>query len=497
MTDPSSLIPSYRFEFQGGISGTSHVQRVFHDEGAKVPERFSFSLDDLPLIAGLGQRLSHCLADLIDVAVSIFISDRLAPRTRTNDQRPLDVRWHRKLHLVVPVRDPQHWRQPEIAECLDELLYFLTNDDWTIDFTNRQHDPRQSEIQASLFEPPPGPVTSVLHSGGLDSLFGMIDRLLDNEVATVMPVTVTTNSKGLALAQDVVRELRGADPWFVSRLQPAQLQINLTGGIRSRDDRESSHRTRVVLFLAAGIITAALTDQSHLFVCENGVGAIGLPMTPDQWGPRATKAMHPRTLALFAQLSSLALNRQISIHNLGLFATKAELVERFIDGPFAGVARATVSCDRATYSSKGKACGKCTSCLFRRLALVATGTDSLIDEGATDYEIDWLKPGADWAPENAIPLVAMRTQVERMRLALEGNAGFAGIASEFPDLCKVLDIAPFLGCSAIEIENNLLRLYKSHVGEFDALVAKIDRPGWGRASSLIGLPPTAASVMAS
>lgn len=494
MNSPSAEIPTYRFEFQGGISGISHAERTFHGAEGDLKDRISFCFDDLPLAGSLGRQVSTRIADLIDIAVSVSISDRLAPRQRPGDPRPADDRWHRNLHVVIPVRAPQCWRRPDIVECLDQLLNFLTHDHWTVEFTNRLHNNRQSESQTSFLDQPANPAAPVLHSGGLDSLIGLVDRLSVSDVPTVIPVTVTTNARIRVVTEAVIKELGKADSRFASRLQPAHVHISIVGGERARDDREQSHRTRAMLFLATGIASTVLACEDRLYVCENGVGAISLPMTPDHWGPRASKAMHPKTLALFAKLSSLALDQQVSIHNIGLFATKSELTSKLINDRFVNAARMTASCDRASYSSRGKACGKCTSCILRRVALIAGESDSRIDSGVTSYQTDWLDPATTWDHKNTLQLLAMRSQFEELRSALDDNTGFTGLVSAFPDLYDVVDIAPNLGINETEVEDRLMRLYTAYIHEFEAFVARIDRPGWGQKAVISDLTRPTSSM---
>lgn len=488
---PRHPIPTYRFEFRGGLSKIGCVDRVCSGADGGRSQRIHYRLDDLPLAGSLGRQVPALVADLIDVAAAIYVSDRLALREQPNDPRPVHDRWHRRLHVVIPVRYPHRWRRPEVVECLAQLLTFLTDDRWTFEFTDRLHVPRQSEAQASFRWQPPFPTVVVLHSGGLDSLVGLIDRLSAVDVATVIPVTVITNRRVYSATQGIIEELGKAVSSIGPLLQPARLHITIPRGGRPRDDREHSHRARVMLFLAAGVGVAVLADTDRLYVCENGVGAISLPMTSDHWGARASKAVHPKTLALFATLASLVLDRPIAIQNIGLFATKGELVRKLDRDGFAAAARRTVSCDRTTYLGHGHACGKCTSCLLRRVALGAEGLDALIDGQAISYEIDWFDPAVHWESENVVQLAAMRSQVEQLRSANQGKPSFASLEYAFPTLLDVVDLAPTFGLDEGEVEHGLLRLYQAHVGEFDAFVAKIDRPDWGRQMAVTELPQAA------
>lgn len=484
-----SLVPTYQFDFRGGVSKSNSVVRTCSLLNEGVPHHIYYRLDDLPLAGSLGHRLPASVADLVDVATAISISDRLALREPPNDLRPAHDRWHRQIHVVLPVRQPQSWRRPEITKCLTDLLAFLTDDTWTFVFTDRRHDPRQSEAQVSFLRQLVHPTAVVLSSGGLDSLIGQIDLLSASDVATVMPVTVVTNRRVHSVSQSVVGELRKAIVPTSVLLQSACIHIGIERNGRPRDDREPSHRARAMLFLAAGVGASVIAGSDRLYVCENGVGAVSLPMTADHWGARASKAMHPKTLALFANLASQVLDRPMTIQNLGLFSTKGELVRKLDRDRFAAAAQQTVSCDRASYRRKGTACGKCTSCLLRRVALNAEGLDVFVDGQAIRYETDWCDPAALWENGNAGHLVAMRYQVEQIRLAIEREPSFSRLEVTFPDLSDVVAQALYLELSKKDVERRLLRLYRTHVREFDAFVAKIDRPGWGRRGAITELIP--------
>lgn len=492
---PRHPIPTYKFEFRGGLSRTGCVDRICSGADGGRAQRISYRLDDLPFAGSLGWQMPELVADLIDVSAAISVSDRLALREPIGDPRPVHDRWHRRIHVVIPVRYPGRWRRPEVVACLRDLLAFLTDDQWTFEFVDRLHVPRQSEVQASFLQPPPRPVAVVLQSDGLDSLAGVIDRLSAINVATVMPVTIITNRRLQAVMQAIIGELGKSVSPAGPLLLPARLHVGIASSGRPRDDREPSHRARAMIFLAAGVAASVIADTDRLYVCENGIGAISLPMTPDHWGARTSKAMHPKTLALFARLASLVLDRPIEIQNIGLFATKGELV-RTLGGDGFAAARRTVSCDRATYLGHGRACGKCTSCLLRRVALVAHGMEQLIDGQTITCEIDWFDPTVRWESGQAVHLVAMRDQVERLRAASKDESCFVRLEEAFPALFDVVAQAPSLGLTRGEVERGLVRLYRAYVREFDALVARIDRPGWGMKMAFSELTPAATIAVA-
>lgn len=325
-----------------------------------------------------------------------------------------------------------------------------------------------------------------LHSGGLDSLAGQTEVLARSDIA-VMPVTVITNARVSVRARKVVEavSLKRVAGHHPVRWTCIHAGISSVG--RPRDDREPSQRLRGLLFLAAGVAASAIGGGHQLTVCENGVGAINLPMTPDHWVAHAAKAMHPRTLSLFATLASHILNKPFVIENLGLLVTKGELVRRIMAGPFAEAARETISCDLATYLLPGEACGKCTSCILRRIALVSANAEQAID-GKVNYQSDWFDAGTSWVGKQLIHLMAMRHQVEQIRAAISGADAFADLDRAFPALFDVALSASELGMARSELQQRLVHLYQEHVREFDAFAARIDRPYWGRRALVTELP---------
>jgi hypothetical protein len=436
------------------------------------------------------------VADLIDVSAAVYIADRLAPREVAGDPRLPDDRWHRRIHVVLPVRHPDRWRRSDVVACLEEVLAFLTDDLWSFEFISRSSAPRPAEAQVPFLVPADHQVTVALHSAGLDSLCGLANLLTAAHEAAIVPVTVVTTPRIGGAAETVIEEIRRSLAVAAPQLLPARLRIGISGIGRPRDDRERTQRARGMLFLSAGIGTAVIAGADHLRVCENGFGAISLPMTVDHLGARATRAMHPKTLLLLSLLAGLVLDRPIGIENTGLFVTKGGLARGLGSGPFTTAARHTVSCDRTTYMGHGEACGTCTSCLLRRVALVAADLDEVVDGKRGKYRTDWFHSSTVWSSENTVHLMAMRDQVERLRRATSDDAGFAALDRAFPDLFDVVALAPALGLTEDEVERQLLRLYATYVREFDTFVAKVDRVGWGRRAVVTELVPTAKEAAA-
>ena len=140
------------------------------------PERIrSSEVSRLRITRKFFQRLHPTLADLLDVTIALYVADRRSPRSyygiRTG-QRRISVR--------IGVRHPDIWNDTEILEPLQVLLYWLTQDEWSLIFQTRKPQPILAEMEQFLFpDPAASPATVSLFSGGLDSLAGLAAAALE------------------------------------------------------------------------------------------------------------------------------------------------------------------------------------------------------------------------------------------------------------------------------------------------------------------------------
>ena len=80
------------------------------------------------------------LRDLLDIATYVFIADRMVRRggpTLPNMGRD----WRRRFRLVIAVRDPERWNAPELKSALEDLLGFLSGDDFRFQFLRSDEPP--------------------------------------------------------------------------------------------------------------------------------------------------------------------------------------------------------------------------------------------------------------------------------------------------------------------------------------------------------------------
>src|SRR3981189_361518 len=88
-----------------------------------------------------------------------------------------------------------------------------------------------------------------------------------------------------------------------------------------------TQRTRSFLFVSLGTAVASMFDRDTVQFFENGITSFNLPIAEHVIGTRASRTTHPRTLASFARLFSLLLQRSVDVKNQFLWRTKSEVVE--------------------------------------------------------------------------------------------------------------------------------------------------------------------------
>jgi hypothetical protein len=191
------------------------------------------------------------------------------------------------------------------------------------------------------------------------------------------------SADGVPSLPSVLRELEAlrASPLLARTLVESSVKASclklvhqLRATQRGRSRMESSQRSRGLLFLAMGAVTASRFAMPTFSAYETGVGCINLPMSRAQVGAQGTRAMHPRTLALFDELLPSVLDRPARVVAPFFLLTKGETC-RQAGAALSGLARLTMSCDEGEGHKPDamEHCGLCTSCLFRRIALFSAG----------------------------------------------------------------------------------------------------------------------------
>lgn len=371
----------------------------------------SSALTDL---AKLGALPTEVGIDLLVLAAHVHAADtRISRDTESQDS------WTREIRIVVPVSDAQLWTSN--AGHLRTTLDFLTGDRWIIDFRAR---PRGFTTLRPLL-PPKAPKPTydcvALFSGGLDSLIGAIDMIEGG----AKPLFVSHAGEGATSGaqSDCFEPLRTN---YAKQL-PDRLRVWMSFSKNLITDAgiENTTRGRSFLFFALGVFAGtALKKSFKLFVPENGLIALNVPLDPLRLGSLSTRTTHPFYMARWNDLLR-GLGIPGAIENPYWNRTKGEMVGSCANKPLLKkLVPSSLSCSSPTKARwKGHAiqhCGYCLPCLIRRAAIVkGLGADP------TTYTIQHL------AARPLNPTTAEGQQVRSFQVAI------ARLAAQ-PELAKLL-----------------------------------------------------------
>lgn len=309
--------------------------------------------------------------DLVRIAGGAYLVDRLSGRPSA---------FTRRLHLTVEVADPEPW-EGEAIDQLAQLLFWLTGDTWELQLVQDPTTPNDP-----IAGPSGGADSVALLSGGLDSYLGALHLLatLDEEPLFVGHYDTAT---AVRRAQNTVHS------WLeeAHTPPPSYTQIEFT---QVADKKESSSRSRSLLFLALGTAVATSRGASKLFVPENGFTSLNLPLHPNRAGALSTRSTHPET---FYRVNLLlqSLNLSLAVTNPFATFTKGEEMRLVADshppGDWDRIAGLTVSCSkldgaRIKGGNSTLNCGLCYACVTRRGAFIAAGVNdstSYLSDGLT------------------------------------------------------------------------------------------------------------------
>jgi 7-cyano-7-deazaguanine synthase in queuosine biosynthesis len=444
-----------QFEFDFGRPDKVTYHTAFEDADGLV---LRYGIDDSEINTRLGALLPSRFADLIDIALAVHLSDRLAVRHSTREE----PRWHRRICTKIPVRSPSFWMRSTIKEALLAVLNHLTEDDWQLDFGARPSGrARTAEAQSHLFPQVFNEPTSVgLLSGGLDSFAGTAAAIRRHPEAHVICVSgVTNNRQGERQRQQMSH---------LQQLHPASLtHVRVGCWLRRADEvrQEPTRRTRGFLFLTLGGVVALMARTRELSLFENGVGALNLPFSRAELGVMTTRAVHPVTLQLMAALIGLVSEQEFRITNHAVFQTKAEMcADSAMRQVMAGIP-VTFSCDAFPLRRQGPAqCGACTSCLLRRLALVNAHVP---EEVATVYRYDVNNAEQSLKERHLRGIREMRWQVACLDHALQRADPWKGLVEEFPGILAAQEALMFdYQFPAASSAEKLVALYRRHCAEW-------------------------------
>jgi hypothetical protein len=458
------------------MSDISHVFRIsyvdrgwirFQDLGNPSKSDYGVVVDERPLVRNAGARLSDRLADLVDLAAFVNLSDRRAKRANR------DQRWSRTIEIEAPLRDADFWCDHTISQATADILWHYTGDTWKLKPYPRGEQQRNSELQLPLLSPPMSDDHEfALFSGGLDSLAGLVRSATVHPSRHFYLVSAQTSSRLVGVQKQAVEQLRGI---FGQRFVLLPVRFSLRGRSDDPSGDEKSQRTRGFSYAVIGAVAALASDVPSLTIHENGIGAINLPQTEGQLAFDLTRATNPAVLVQMEHYLQTITGISFSLNLPNLFTTKAELCSLDRGEAVGSIFAASVSCDHYPLRQAAAECGVCSSCILRRQALFCSGFTRF--DSSTSYRYDVFRERTPSTGNRTAPLT-MLYQVSRLNHALQSDAPWQAISSMFPELVDVS-----LACSnryggEIKVRELLLGLYRRYCvewGDFSAAIPFLER----------------------
>jgi 7-cyano-7-deazaguanine synthase in queuosine biosynthesis len=343
-----------------------------------------------------------------------------------------------------------------VYDTLVDALSFLSEDEFTFEFEEGKPSTRIDPFLG--FNEPDArtihPDDIILFSGGLDSVSGAVQQLIGQEKSAVL--VTHKSSKNLANRQDAVVQS------LIDRT--SKDQIFYAPVWVSKGDYETveyTQRTRSFLFVSLGMAIARAFGRDTVQFFENGITSFNLPIAEHVIGTRASRTTHPRTLAIFARLFSLLLQRGVHIKNQFLWRTKSEVVGVLRANRCEALIAKTTSCASVrNWAMTTKQCGVCSQCIERRFGVLAAGLGA--HEPADSYVVE-LFTGAHTKPEDITMAEQHISRAER--LASMSEPAFLATYGQ------VFRALPYLDG---EDSENATRIFRLHQRYGRAVLAVVD-----------------------
>lgn len=398
--------------------------------------------------------ISDIFSDLIEIAAYVYCADQAVTRGGKTD-RGMGTNWRRHLRFHIPVRQPDVWLSSEISKCLSSTLGFLSDDHYTFNFTKLANPPSFERYLEGVGDPGLKPEEIVLFSGGLDSLSGAIQEAVIEKKQTIL-VSHRSSPKILTKQRYLFKEL-------VSHCTgPAPLHVPVWVTKKGNWGKEYTQRTRSFLFVALGATVAHLFGLTRIRMYENGVVSLNLPISAQIIGARATRTTHPRVIKGFSELFSMLMGKPFNVENPFIWETKADIVSQIADAGCADLIKDTVSCAHVMeMTDLHTHCGKCSQCVDRRFATLASGNGNFDPEEM--YKVDLLKGARELGEDRTMleSYVRTATLVNKMT-----EMEF------FPHFGETTRIISHLDGTSSENAEKILDLHRRHAKQICGVVDK-------------------------
>jgi len=325
--------------------------------------RLGFSLGQMiGQLAARGIVPSETAIDLAILAATVTAADTRISRTADSQDS-----WTREIDLYVAVLDPALWLRASAP--IERMLKFLTGDRWRVFF--RERHPAYHQLTSRPRALIRQPFSSVcLFSGGLDSFVGAIDLLAAGQAPLLVSHYWDLSTSSQKLCAQRIGTVYGD-----MRPRHVRAHVGFDRNDFSREmDTESTTRGRSFLFFAlAALAASGLNGEPTIYVTENGLISLNVPLDPLRVGAWSTRTTHPFYMARWQELLGY-LGIHANLSNPYRFKTKGQMLSECRNTTLLkrGLSE-TISCSsfsKARYQKLSpRHCGFCVPCLIRRAAI--------------------------------------------------------------------------------------------------------------------------------
>lgn len=331
--------------------------------------------------------LSNRVLDLLQIAAMIFCADRMARRGERDSIT--NQAWARSFLFHISVLDYEFWNTNNVKELLSEALCFMTGDrSYEFDFSKAEkgHLKEKKYQQLSLFSEESYKVSDIdeydvaLFSGGLDSLAGILEKLVE-ENRRIITVSHKSSNTVTHLQNRIIEKLNQD---YDGRVLP----YGFTCHNKRIASIEETQRTRMFLFSAIAFAICQCFNKHNFYVFENGVTSLNFSVQTDVINARASRTTHPKTLGLLKKFYRL-LDGSFEIITPYYRKTKEEIIKVFQKLNRLDMIASAVSCSSTrNNSSMIPHCGCCSQCIDRRLAVFAADLEKYDGTYAEDFIVE-------------------------------------------------------------------------------------------------------------
>lgn len=314
--------------------------------------------------------VSKDVCDFFFISASVYGIDRFIERKSNSVDG-----WSREIIVSFPVHNLPLWNS--CKEDLEKLLSFLTGDYWSLSFRQEISTIPTATLKRSYT----GVFEQVnLFSGGLDSLIGAIDYLKLNPTKKILFASQYDSQ---------MHGPKGDQNKLIPKLQtlyPLQFEFIPSVEVflkKSELARETTFRSRSILFIGLALVAAQATKTRKIIVPENGTVSLNYPLSSSRRSSCSTRTTHPFVIETVSSIwKKLSINTEIE--NPYEFKTKGEMVSECSDKTsLLSLIKDSNSCGKRGHRAHwedGKKdashCGVCMPCVYRQAALKDVNDES-------------------------------------------------------------------------------------------------------------------------